>query len=405
MIGVGQLTAFDPAPWEKTADADAASARKLAGQAAQLRVSATLLKLIWVSEAAQKAAAAFDAAALILEGVAEQQDDAAQIITAATREMAIYKKDLDSAIATINGQPVTLADDGTVTVNASVSSQPPQYQAAMCAWASQVTIHVRTILLRAQAAITSREAALAALAAESIPTTTSGPIDLDDESVRLSIDANQQDDYGDCVTLSMLSGKGRADPQWVRDHMKWDPAQKKYVVTIYGTDGKPIEVLVDPAKLPSRGAQAYGSGDPTWMSVMEEAYRQKFPDIVDGSGAAHPDVVTMVTGQTVTRGPGSFDDIRDTLKGPPPGNVIVGTSGATEAQPDTVDPAKRTVVINGGTHAYSVKGFDADGNIVLQNPWGPQGGYIGGKFYPGELHLTQAEFNKWFNTSTRVPGK
>ena len=44
----------------------------------------------------------------------------------------------------------------------------------------------------------------------------------------------------------------------------------------------------------------------------------------------------MVTGQTVQRNVGSFDDIRKTLDGPPPGNVVVGTSGATEKQPDDV---------------------------------------------------------------------
>ena len=57
-----------------------------------------------------------------------------------------------------------------------------------------------------------------------------------------------------------------------------------------------------------------------------------------------------------------------------------------------------------GTHAYAVKGFDDQGRIVLSNPWGPQGGWIKGTYYPGELHLTEDEFKKWFNTSTRVPG-
>ncbi len=407
MMRISTLTAFDPAAWDATAASLGQSAAKLRATATELRTIATMLPTVWNSRATEGAVEQLKAVALATEGIADQQKWAAQILTTAARNVAARKAEVIAAMNVTVGQPVLVADDGTVTLSPAANTLPAIARTVYEGWARHMTLTLREILARADAEVTAKDAAMRALAAEAIPTPTSGPIDLDDASIRLTIDANQQDGYGDCVTLSMLSGKGRADPDWVRRHMVWDPATKRYKVTVYDpVTGKASTVSVDPTTLPARGAQAYGHGQPTWMSVMEEAYRQQNPSIIDGAGAAHPDVAKMVTGQTVTRDAGSFDDIRQTLKGPPPGNVVVGTSGRTEDQPADVDPTKRTVVTaTGGTHAYSVRGFDSAGNIVLQNPWGPQGGYLGGKFYPGELHLTEAEFKKWFNTSTRVPGQ
>ena len=44
-----------------------------------------------------------------------------------------------------------------------------------------------------------------------------------------------------------------------------------------------------------------------------------------------------------------------------------------------------------------MRGLDADGNVILQNPWGPSGGIHDGKYYPGEVHLSPEEYERWFS--------
>ena len=103
-----------------------------------------------------------------------------------------------------------------------------------------------------------------------------------------------------------------------------------------------------------------------------------------------------ITGQDSDNGGTlSPEEIREALDRDPPAIITTATSGA-EDQPDDVDPTKRVV----DNHAYTVRGVDADGNIVLQNPWGPNGGWDGDQYYPGEVHLTPEEYERWFSGSS-----
>ena len=89
--------------------------------------------------------------------------------------------------------------------------------------------------------------------------------------------------------------------------------------------------------------------------------------------------------------------MRSTLGTKPPGVVTVDTCYG-DPQPANVDPAKRVVP----GHAYSVVSVDANGNVTVQNPWGPAGGYHGGKYYPGVVTLTPEEYHRWFGQGGTV---
>ena len=89
------------------------------------------------------------------------------------------------------------------------------------------------------------------------------------------------------------------------------------------------------------------------------------------------------------------------LNAKPPGAVAVGTNTGPPLYPDPAkQPFESRIVPH---HAYSVKGFDEQGRIILANTWGPNGGTgSDGIDYPGEVHLTEEEFRKFIMQSSRT---
>ncbi len=419
MMTVSKLEGYDHGPYATVAQDFYTLALDDETRAVDLRHMADAIRGSWKESASQDAAQACVDEADLLEGNVSLLNRGADILQETNSRMGTQQNNLMTARSAIEAAQMTLLDDGTVTVPASLmlvarsgslvgmlaggfpgALAGSAAAAALIHKARMLTYQVRVILTAADTVDEADAAALAALAAEQIPTPQRGPIDLDDESIRLTADINQQDGYGDCATLALLTGISEVDPQWVRDHMRWDPDKQCYLVTVYDPEtGQPREVEVDPATLPTSGAQAYG-GSPTWLAVMEEAYASEFgPEFTD-YGKTFDEAAAYVLGTRGESHPASFDDIRATIEGEPPGAVVVGTTGFD--QPRYTDPSRRLV----DGHAYVVTGFDDAGNIVLQNPWGPNGGYAqDGTYCPGEVHLTETEFKMWFGDSYHVPAQ
>jgi hypothetical protein len=257
-------------------------------------------------------------------------------------------------------------------------------------YARQQTLRAREVLMQADGRDREASTALLGMIGIDLPPTNDGPIDLTDEGILLQADLNGQDRYGDCTTLSTLIAIAHSDPGFVRRHLHWDPSTGTYQVTLYD-DGKPVTVNVDPSTLPTDGSQQAATNKPSWLSVYEQAIEQQFGDVHNGQFEDVP--IGRITGHDVPLGPPpSADDIRHGMNQDPPAVITADTANAP-AQPDDVDPAKR--VVHG--HTYAVRGLDSDGNVILQNPWGPTGGWTDGKYYPGEVHLTPEEYRKWFS--------
>lgn len=404
-VTISQLEAFDRGSYDSVADYWGASARQATTSATELRAIAARVRTDYTGPAGE-------AIAKRLEEDAERSDSLSGHFTQGQTTMDTVADEVDdrrrdvvetkSAMAL---EPLSADDDGTVSVTTKPTDLGDWLRLTILA--IQFTYDLRTALYRAAGQLAGADANLAWLCGEELHTHATGPIDMDYESIRLGAAADGQGKYGDCVSLSTLTGIANADPSFVQKHMVWDPEQGVYHVTLYGKDGKPIVVDVDPDNVPSGGAEAYGDAGKTWLTIYEEALRrgheqnpEQIPDLMDG--ALHPDAVKTITGQDVDRNQASFADMQKHLDGPPPGVIVVGTSGQTEPLPEPGQGNPANTPVNG--HAYYVKGFDEQGRIILGNPWGPAGGFDAdtGQYYPGELHLTEEEFRKWFNTSTRV---
>lgn len=230
-----------------------------------------------------------------------------------------------------------------------------------------------------------------------VPTPTDGPLDLSNAGLRYQTELNNQDRYGDCVSLSSLISIVNSDPNFIREHLKWDDKAQEYIVTLYD-HGNPVDVHVKMSEIKPEGSNFPGSNDPSFQSIYEVALDKQFHDIDKGQHTHTPlERITGNKGDSSIFGPPSFDKIHHALNQQPPGLVVVASSGRWPVDMKQVDPSKHIE----SAHAYSVKGFDSEGRIIVINPWGPGGGYDEkGNYYPGEVHLTQDEFNRYFSTGT-----
>lgn len=402
MVTVSQLAAFDPAGWDAVSTWADAMCKQETKVQQELDSQADNVEKSWPSLVGQLAAGVLRDRATAHGELATDYDDGCTVIHTCSYAgdgrpgLTQLKTDLENLQQTVAGTPHMEGpdDNGVVTSNFQLTFPKIFDYLESMTLARQLTVQVQEVLVKADGRDREGVIELYGLLGLSLPPTTDGPVDLTDDGILLQADLNEQDRYGDCVTLSTLISLVHSDPSFVRDHMKWDPGTGTYQVTLY-KDGQPVTVSVDPDKLPSDGSQEASTNKPTWLSIYEQALQQEYGDIKDGQPLEDP--MARITGQKpdVSYPPASVDDIQRALDRHPPAVITTGTSGASEEQPDDVDPAKRVVP----DHAYSVKGVDADGNIVLQNPWGPNGGYYDGTYYPGEVHLTPEEYHKWFGGS------
>lgn len=395
MFTLTTLRHFSKQSWDWHASRLQETANQLSNRAQELHQIAQKTRQDWPDTNGQQIANQIDAQARQDEGKVPKLNNSAQVITHASEE--IDKNRLVCKAAEISlvakAPECNTDDDGTVTEPWLLMFTDPMRWGYVHQIAVYTTFVYKNHLSEASAEDHAAAIGLRAMMGKDYLDDSDGPLDMSDEGIRLQVSINCQDANGFCAYLSPLASIANADPAFIRGHVKWNAGTGRYEVRLYDPmTGQPVVVEVDPTEANGPDSQEYSTKNSnTFMSIYEKAVRKQFPEI----GSMNFDESTrLITGRGCPERPAtdtSFDEIRDTLGSNPPGAVMAATPGAAEQQPDDVDPHKRLVQ----GHAYSVKGFDAQGNIILMNPWGPAGGMSDGKFYPGEVHLTEEEYRRW----------
>lgn len=213
-----------------------------------------------------------------------------------------------------------------------------------------------------------------------------------------------QGGYGDCVVMAGAGALVAKEPAWVRDHVT-DNGNGTVSVKLFDNGGHERWITVT-SDLPAddkgdqRGAQTGKNG--SWPAYVEKALTQVYgedndKDPVDRGKPADqafgpgeyraiegnygPDVMHYLTGQDVSTTDHAKDLWQAVQNGQP---AIVTTLGK--------DPQGAPEGYY-SSHAYFVEGIDSDGNLVLQNPWGPTN---------PKMRITPDQFEDLFNDASIV---
>ncbi|MHA7306211.1 C2 family cysteine protease [Arthrobacter sp. TMN-49] len=214
----------------------------------------------------------------------------------------------------------------------------------------------------------------------------------------------KQGGYGDCVVLAGAGALVVNDPQWVAEHVV-DNGNGTVSVKLYDEDRKPQWVTVTddvPAndKGTEKGARPGGNGN--WPAYVEKALTQVYGEDIDQDGTNNDGVKDQVYG------PGEYRAIEgnygpDALKYLT-GNDVSQTTDSTQLW-EAVENGQSAIVTTQSKlpdgapdgyiagHAFTVEGMDADGNIVLQNPWGPE---------RTKVTMTPKQFEDMFNDASVI---
>lgn len=213
----------------------------------------------------------------------------------------------------------------------------------------------------------------------------------------VSVDDINQNGMYDCWYIASLSAAAQRDPKFIQEGIKQNP-NGTVSVRVWDQQGNFRWVTVTPDLLYANGnpVSADGNGD-TWPGYYEKAFALAFGDKGYGGidnnnpGKAFP-YLTGHTGGDITTGgflgfgkhaDKSIPDLKKTFES---GKAItVLTPDDDNLEKNLPDHMKQSYCTD---HAYYVRGFTADGKIVLGNPWGTSG-------YP-PLTLTQDEFDTYF---------
>jgi len=229
----------------------------------------------------------------------------------------------------------------------------------------------------------------------------------DDVLTRGSFDPEdvQQHAIGSCYVLSTLMGLLRTDAgdDFLREHVRWDPARRGYVVTLYD-DGKPVEVLVD-AVYDEGVEHGPGGNGVGIVSIYEAALglHLGYTDLDNGGLPEH--AMETITGRdadaysTTDSGRNGWarsqDDIRDRLQDG--ASVTADTGGRPDPTEVQAQVRRNGQVVDvdvtvSGAHAYMVERIEADGSVWVRNPWG-----VGNPYDDGEaFRLTAQDFARIF---------
>lgn len=217
----------------------------------------------------------------------------------------------------------------------------------------------------------------------------------------------EQGSIADCWFLSSLGVIADKDPEFIRDHVKYDAATNTYTVTLYD-DGDPVEIKVE-GKVVENGA-ADPHGNPNYASIYEKAMAKfmggSYSELdYDNASTA----MEAITGQdTDSFGRVSLDEIEKGLK---EGRVYTLDShdnydGDAFWFWETEVKDNRIAI----DHVYMVDKVEVrDGQKMIHvvNPWGPDGGTGGDNNHKaGDLWLTEQQYKDSFSggTSTKVRG-
>ncbi|MCF4120349.1 C2 family cysteine protease [Antribacter sp. KLBMP9083] len=220
-----------------------------------------------------------------------------------------------------------------------------------------------------------------------------------------AINPNQidQGSLADCWFLASAGAVAKQDPEWLREHMRYNAQDGTYTVTFY-RDGEPVEITVEANVMSDAAGDP--SGNPSWISVYEKAAAVfmggEYGDIEYDDPAT---ALEMITGKETDSAdtdpflpwsdPPSFSSIQDQLDSGKP--VVASSKDGGGWFGD--GPSDDEVVAN---HVYVVDGVSADGKtITLINPWGPSGGTgSDGNTKPGTITMTADEFYENFGSVT-----
>ncbi|WP_285726464.1 C2 family cysteine protease [Psychromicrobium xiongbiense] len=244
------------------------------------------------------------------------------------------------------------------------------------------------------------------------PSAPGGPGPLPDSDDALGPRNIHQGQLSDCWFLSGVGVVGMKDPQFLRNHIRWDEASGKYIVTFYEWDGvgpwataKPVEVSVEPVAV-DQGVRG-PDGQTNLYSVWENAARTHMKNMglnLD-QGNANWTGLEMVTGQhaqTTLTAFESLSDIRSSLD-----NGALMTASTKQFQ---ILGAEKSSVVP--SHVYMVDGVverpdpaNPSGPPVQMihviNPWG-ETLVDNGVSKSADLYLTEAEFRNYFNFTSSV---
>lgn len=219
----------------------------------------------------------------------------------------------------------------------------------------------------------------------------------------VSADDVNQHQFGDCWYVASLAGLAQKDPKFLQDGIKQNP-NGTVSVRVWDKDGN-YQWVTMTADLPtdSNGTPitTYGNGE-SWPAYYEKAFAIAYSDDGDGErgyGGIEGDdpkksapYLTGKEGEDLTTGGflgiGEHEDKSlDGLKKAFDSGKVVTVSTPDDEKLDKDHPKEwgNTYCTN---HAYYVRGFTADGKVILGNPWGTSG-------YP-PITVSQDQFNKYF---------
>ncbi|MDR1799565.1 MAG: hypothetical protein LBR19_06765 [Bifidobacteriaceae bacterium] len=207
---------------------------------------------------------------------------------------------------------------------------------------------------------------------------------------------------GDCWFIAGLMGMADADPEFLSNHISFDPETGDWTVILYDKKGNPVPINIG-SEVTTAGA-GDTSGQVNWVSLYEralaECYGNDYANIPGGFGE---NAFELITGKPADKyGELNFDKIEELLeKGP----VTAGSEPESKVLwifGDKVDDPR--VVAN---HEYWVAGIEeVDGvrMIHLVNPWGSNWDSIAGSDNSilGELWLTEEEYKQNFDEVSAV---
>lgn len=388
-VTYSELLNFNAHLWESQADGWAGSADVLKSKSQALEQQARVVESAATGPAGKVAAKAILLQAESAMKSSIEYQKVSVTLTNGASTMDRLKENLSEIRDTAESVGVTVSDQGKCTANFTLNPIELYRRAVM---RNEIAERIDFILKRAtkiDAMIT--EALLTRTALPPVTNAETGPIDISIDAITSAGKNNAQGGWGDCTLLATLRALAETDPQLLQEKVKWDPDTQTYQVTLYDPEtGKPTQVPVDPNHLVDASHDVKDPDKLTIFDIYEQALITQDPTF---NGLHLDQGMRMVTGEDPTiveRGDFASKEISDALSADPPKAV---TTAYSSQDPSKVPEDKRIVP----NHAYHVAGKTPEGNIIVLNPWGNDGGSADGMHFPGKVELTPEEYNRWFS--------
>lgn len=201
----------------------------------------------------------------------------------------------------------------------------------------------------------------------------------------------KQGSLDDCWMLAKLNALVGADPNWPHEHVRRN-GNGTVSVKFYNGDGDPYWVTVT-EELPGNGADPESSTTGTWAAYYEKAMAsdpngegglmpgQGYEGLTAGFSDSADEYLTGHESDNLKFGhwPWSDDPHDAVVKAHDDGKGVVAENWSNQASDgDDDDDDMRQ------WHVYYVKDIEANGDVVLGNPWGHS-----------DVTLTRDEFNDY----------